>query len=257
MNPTNTYFFGAMNLMSTSSIVKKLSIAAGAAFIALGTGGGAQAIELINNGGFEAGNFTNWSVTNNGSGGCDTDWMVNSTGQTGCLPLSPATEGANAAYNSFDGNGPQEFRLEQTFFVPNNIASAALSWFDQAVWNLTFGASLDREFRVDILASSGTVNVFSQIFEAGTSAQYDWTARLADVTSILQANEGQTLTLAFSNIIPQAFTGPGGFGLDQVSLDVTTSEPESVPEPASVLGLLAVGALGAGSARKRQQSQKA
>ncbi|MCP2732091.1 PEP-CTERM sorting domain-containing protein [Limnofasciculus baicalensis] len=240
--------------MSTSTLLKKLSMAAaGAAFVALGVGSTAQAAELINNGGFETGDFTNWSVTNNGSGGCDTDWHVNATGYTGCNLLSPATEGTFAAYNSFEGDGPQQFRLEQTFFVPNNITSAVLSWADEA--NMFIFSVLNREFQVDLVTSSGSVNIFSQIFQRGPR-QYAWTARLADVTSILQANQGQSVTLAFTNIIPEQFSGPGGFGLDKVSLDVTTGESQSVPEPASVLGLLGLGGLGAASSLKRKLQGK-
>lgn len=107
---------------------------------------------------------------------------------------------------------------------------------------LYYGASIDRHFRVDLFTDNDVFNVFDLKFEAGTQSQYDWTARSVDVTSFLQANLGEEVTLAFSNHIPELFSGPAGFGLDDVSLEVTT---QSVPEPGTMaaLGLVALGGL--------------
>ncbi|WP_413165528.1 PEP-CTERM sorting domain-containing protein [Capilliphycus salinus ALCB114379] len=230
----------------TTNFLKKLSIATvSTAAISLSFLGAnpAQAANLINNGGFETGNLTDWSVTNNGSGGCDTDWNVNSTGTTGCFGRQSATEGTYAAYNSFDGDGPQEFRLEQSFSIAENVESAILSWSDTAVTQI-FG-SLDRHFRVDLFTDSDVFNVFDLAFEAGTVGEYNWTARSFDVTSFLQANIGKEVTLAFSNQIPQSFSGPAGFGLDNIALNVEFQESQAVPEPGTIaaLGLIGLGGL--------------
>ena len=215
----------------------------------------AQAADIVKNGGFATGDFTDWSVTQNGNRGCDSDWQVNATGNTGCRRL--AVGDGNAAYNSFDGDGPQTFRLSQLIDIDTNIESAVLSWQDTHNIRISSNAQ-QREFSIDLFDSSGTnliANLHSQLFGSGTHNQ-DWTSRSVDVTSILSAHEGQQLTLAFSNFIPQRFTGPAGFGLDSVSLEVAASE--SVPESTSLLGILSVSGIGAASfKRKFAKSKKA
>lgn len=55
-------------------------------------------------------------------------------------------------------------------------------------------------------------------------------------------------------------TADNGFGAASVTVSnfhAPESEPESVPEPASILGLMTVGALGVGSALKRRKKQAA
>jgi hypothetical protein len=212
--------------------------------------GSAQAapVELLTNGGFETGDFTGWTASTNGSGSCDTDWNVSAVGgssATGCTgtgffgfsaPGAP-TEGSFAAYNSFDGDGPQTFTLSQDFTVMSGPTT--VSWSDTASWDLnSFGATLDRTFSVDVYDGGALVgNIFSLDILAGTFSEYDWTSRSIDITSLLSGYEGQTLALQFSNFIPENFSGPAGFGLDGVSLT-------AVPIPAAVwlfgsgLGLL-------------------
>ena len=236
------------------NLLNKLTIIVAGVVVSFATisANAAQATNIVKNGGFETGDFTDWSVTQNGNGGCDSDWHINSTGNTGCVNVSPVTDGNFAAYNSFDGNGPQTFRLSQLIDVGTNIGSAILSWQD--THNILWPIPQPREFSVDLFDSSGTnliANVYSQLFNQGNQ---DWTSREVDLTSIFSANEGEQLTLAFSNFIPQNFTGPAGFGLDSVSLEVT--EGQSVPEPASVLGILAVSSFGAASLKSKLAKAK-
>ncbi|MGR9053198.1 MAG: hypothetical protein ACU84J_11160, partial [Gammaproteobacteria bacterium] len=118
----------------------------------------AEAVELLINGNFETGDFSGWTATANGTGGCDTDWNVSSIGgstATGCqpgvfggnFPGAPG-EGTFSAYNSFDGDAPQQFRLTQSFVVPVNIGNATLSWIETYNVDLTAGATTTRSFTV-------------------------------------------------------------------------------------------------------------
>jgi len=202
-------------------MIKKQNFIALALFLAFPIYAMTAQASLINNGGFETGDFTGWVVTTNGSGGCDTDWNVSDTGTaTGCTAVADPIEGIYAAFNSLDGNGPQTFRLEQAFLVPMDISSAEISWADTAIWNVGGTA---RTFTVDLL---GTSNIFTKSF-VGTGTQ-DWTTRSFDLTTILQDNEGMMLSLAFTMNIPQVFTGPAGFGLDSVALNAVVPVPAAV-----------------------------
>jgi MYXO-CTERM domain-containing protein len=168
---------------------------------------------------------------------------VNGTGETGCISVSTPIVGSLAAYNSFDGDGPQTFWLKQSIVVPNQVTSATLSWWDTAAWNIISGPSIqNRTFSIDLYDGSNSLlgTLFQLTLTAGTTGAYGWTARSADATALLAAHGGETVTLAASNIIPQTFTGGAGFGADDFSLQVTTAP---APEPGG-MALLATGVLG-------------
>lgn len=197
----------------------------------------ATAAELLINGDFETGDLTGWTTTANGNVGCDMDWNISNVGgsvATGCQPGFTGTfpgapgSGDYAAYNSFDGN-PQQFRLTQSFVVPSNISSATLSWIETYNIDLSFGGlgSSLRGFTVELSDATdttvyGVINT-QTIGDVAGVVEIDWTAFNNDITALLNAHAGETVTLAFTNIIPEASTGPGGFGLDRVSLDVAVS----------------------------------
>lgn len=227
-----------------------------AGLVVLGVPATAWPLEILANGGFEAGVFSPWTRTLLGAGSCDTDWTLCTSGAaSGCIGFAPygsfvsPVEGRFAAYNSFDGNGPQTFRLQQAVIVPTGVASATLQWTQAVGIGNAGSGGLPRTFLVQILdatASSVLATVDSQSYPPGPGQTLfqDWNARTFDVTAVLQSLEGATIRLAFSNVIPQSFTGPASFALDAVSLDV-----QLVPEPGSAL-LLGSGLLGIGSARR-------
>ena len=183
----------------------------------------AWAGDLITNGGFESG-LTGWTATSLGSSNCNTDWNAGTSGTaTGCLNPGNPYAGTYAAYSSFDGPGPLVYRLRQTISVPSSVTGAQLSWA-QAL-NMSYNGTA-RTFSVNILDASlnplGTVYSLS-VPTGGYVA--GWTRQSADVSSLLAANAGKTLVVEFALTVPQTYTGPGGFGLDQVSLVVTQAVP--------------------------------
>jgi hypothetical protein len=206
-------------------------------------------VDLITNGGFEAGNFSGWTAVNNGvSGGCGTNnWEVNSTGHQGCTGNGTTTaapiSGSFAAFNTFDG-GAANYTLSQSFVLPESILSATLSFMDEL--HMGMSGTL-RTFRVDLYDATNTNLLFNFYLEQPSGFENQaWTTHSLDVSAALIAEAGQTVTLRFTNVIPQAFTGPAGFGLDSISLDTT------VPEPTTI-ALLGLGLFGFAAARRRKQ----
>jgi len=67
-------------------MLKKQNFIALALFLAFPIYAMTAQASLINNGGFETGDFTGWDVTTNGPGDCDTDWNVSISGSAiGCI----------------------------------------------------------------------------------------------------------------------------------------------------------------------------
>lgn len=199
--------------------------------------------ELINNGGFETGDFTGWTVTNraNGSG----SWFVDTLGTTTPLSGSPtlATGGAGTFYAVSDQTGPGTHALSQAFIVPWPVLSATLS-FDMFVNDWDAGPFIDpagldhtespnQHARVDILSSGA-----SDIFETGAGVLGNYylgvdakpnpnvfTHYSFDVTPIVGA--GGTFQLRFAEVDNQLFFN---LGVDNVSILVNP-----IPAPGAIL----------------------
>ena len=223
----------------------------------------AAPINYIANGGFESG-LAGWSTssTNSVGGGCDTAWVVGNAGTaTGCTGYVPFNQfvgpqsGNAAAYNSFDGNGPQTIRLFQTFnyTAANAASSAVLDWYDAVGFGSGYTFPQARVFNVDVTIDGQLFNVFSESFgNNGQGLFQTWQQTSLDLTQLFDDYGAGThsVTLAFSNYVPQSFTGPGSFGLDNVSLLIDTAPIQAVPEPAT-LSILGLGLAGLAFSRRR------
>ena len=205
-------------------------------------------IELVSNGGFESGNFAGWSVSNTGSGGCGVnDWTVNSAGTHGCSGLvgvMPAPSGGSfAAYNTFDGPATNTYYIAQQISVGSNVIGGSLSFLDTVRWS---GPQV-RTLSIDLFDSTNTALVANLFTQGYSAVNQGWSSKNADVTAQLLGSLGQTRTIRVSTIIPISFTGPAGFGIDNISLQARTAD---VPVPAT-LALLGLGLAGLGWKRRK------
>jgi hypothetical protein len=207
-------------------------------------------IELVTNGGFETGTFANWTVSNTGNGGCGTNaWGVNSTGAHGCSgnvgSMPTPLAGSFAAYNTFDGPATTSYFISQLINV-GSVSSASLSFLDTVRWNSFGGSDLQRTVSIDLFDAANTTLLSNLFSQSHGNVNQGWLAKGGDVTAQLAAVSNQAVTLRVSTIIPQPFTGPAGFGIDNISLLATP-----VPEPAT-LALISLGLAGLGFARQRR-----
>jgi len=255
--------------MKTSTVLKNCSrVAAGTVFVTLGilTTGTAHAAELITNGGFETG-FTGWNVSiqpgSRSTNGFFIDDADGSTPFNGQATVGPAS---GSFYAVSDQDGPGAYALTQTFIVPGAASSVILS-YDMFVndWSglgpivnpsgLDYTSIPNQHARVDILVaganpfSTNPADIVGNFYlgnDPFASNPNPYTSYSFDITSLVGA--GGSYILRFAEVDNRSFFNQG---VDNVSIDFTPLATP-VPEPASVLGLLAIGALGAGSVLKRK-----
>ena len=182
--------------------------------------------ELITNGGFEAGMLTGWYASSSNAdlgGGFDVGWNVASSAALGGGISVANPVGSYAAYESFDGSGPKTRTLTQGFVVPESVSQAALSFSDSWYATTFHGGTLPRLFDAYLIDGSDTFDLYH--LSALNASPLPFALQSFDVTNFLQGREGDTVRLSFVTTIPEYGTGPGGFGLDNVSLLVNVPEP--------------------------------
>jgi hypothetical protein len=247
--------------MPISTMMQKLSIAtAGAALLAVGVTVKAADAASIVNGGFETGDFSGWTtVSQGGSNGNLFNTAGGSSPRSG-FAIPGASEGTRYAVT--DQGGPGSYVLFQDIFLEAGsqhqlsfdwFAQSAAPFFNPGTMN-AFGPP-NQQFRVDLVSagfsdwfnSSSSAGVLANIV-APTASPRQWTSTSFD----LSAWTGQTVRLAFREIDNQGYFQAG---VDNVKISSTPTQ--AVPEPASTLGLMAFGAIGAGSMLKRKQQKSA
>ncbi len=169
--------------------------------------------QLVTNGDFEAGDASGWLVSGGLGQNCDSDWAVNATGETGCVTIGD--NASPAAYCALDGDGPKEHVLSQVVHVPSTTYAGALSFRYAATWSI-IGAG--RQLRVDFYSTDGALLSSASTLSFEGSDQRPWSAVSVDVSSTLAAHRGEDVVLYVSVVVPESFTGPGGIGIDDISL---------------------------------------
>ena len=238
-------------------LVKALAVVVASASLAV-----AAPIELVTNGDFETGDFTGWTVTNQGEG----NWLIDIPGTA--TPLSGSQTAANPAGGSFYAVTDQPFfgthSLTQTIVVP--AGSQVVISFDYFVndWGGAgpLGNVLDHNIVPTQFATADILTAGAGAFDTGAGVVanlvYDgggtpptgnaYTTFLLDITALVGG--GGTFQLRFAESDNQ---GNLNFGLDNVSVLAT---PTPVPEPGT-FGLLAAGlAAAVGSNRRRRAARR-
>lgn len=216
----------------------------------------AQAGQLLVNGGFETGNPMGWTISGVNGSGCAQNFNVGANGfASGCTGYNPIPSGfvnphsgTYAAYAAFDGSGPLNHTITQQFNLAGNYNKATVSWFDALGFGAGWSYPQARVYTVSLLNNQGTVvaDLLSTSYSQGGTFQ-SWTEHTADISAYLPAL-GTEGFLRFNLSVPQSFTGPAVFGLDDVALNAS-----QVPEPGS-LAILGVGLLGLALSRRQRKA---
>ena len=176
----------------SSCVVAALVMTLG--FVSLDVHAGPPA-NLVENGGFETGDFSPWVIVNAGSGGIvinDGTFVPPGPGEA-LAPISGNFDGV-----TFQG-GPGFHAFRQTVDVPQNVFSARLTWNDRVRNFANLYSDPNQEWRVlilDPLAIIPPYEVFST--SPGDSLlQVGPNSRSIDVTAVLQSYAGQMVELSF------------------------------------------------------------
>jgi hypothetical protein len=221
----------------------------------IGGGSEARAIEVLVNGDFETASFSGWTAGStqtspfqaalndgqnaqiaNSVSGQPAWYLRNKPAQY--FSGSPATPIDNyGAFNGFDGS-PGDLYLRQGFSIAGTLADADLS-FDFAVQSNYNGEF--RVFSINILDSAGALqtSVYSYVRPLGFLATWSPVNVALDLTSALNGLGAGNYQLEFLVDIPQSYTGPAQFAIDNISLDLLAATTAAgVPDGGPTLALL-------------------
>jgi len=128
------------------------------------------------------------------------------------------TDGSFVSVNGFDGGGPDTIEYSQDVTLP---ANAGVLIFDyRAGWDMfNFpGSTAARIFSVEIQPSGGGAALGSQVFLTANPGEVILdTGNLSSTLSLTQF-AGQSIRIVFIWTVPEDFTGPAQFQLDNVNM---------------------------------------
>lgn len=153
------------------------------------------------------------------------------------LDMISPTQGAYAVASGFDGNGPGVIEVAQDVSLPASITAVTFDY--RAAYSI--GGTLPREFRVEVQPMGGGTAMASDVILTAMP-----NSDLADSTPLsgsvdVSAFAGQDVRIAFVLDVPEPFTGPALFQLDNIGAEITPIPDIQVMPAMADFGNVAVG----------------
>lgn len=192
------------------------------------------ALTSVINGSFETGRFTGWRADFYSPDNADANYWQVSTKLSGAFGNGYALDGLYAAENAFDGIAGSRYELSQEILIPHSATQALLTWSDRIQWDMkaTGGATLARDYTVAVYPIEGSeplAVVHHESLLPDTAGDTGYVTRSVDLLEHLPELNGQVVKLVWRQNVPESFTGPAHFALDDVTLYFNTFK-EPVPE---------------------------
>ena len=197
----------------------------------------------ITNCGFESGDFTGW-----GSEDMNIFFFPLGVGPAGTnvgfsFFTSAPTEGLSSVQHGFDGDGGtgpvDTIRVWQDLSLPPGSGDLIFDY--RAAWDMTFGATLDRTFRVDIEPFGGGAALQTDTLLTAVAGQTVTDTGLQEGVIDVSSFAGSDVRISFEWDIPEDVTGPGFFELDNVLVEVNPVASATIDIPTlSGTGILAM-----------------
>ncbi len=155
---------------------------------------GAVTMETIENGGFETGDFTGWTVTDSGAGA----WVINDGTFDPIGPGEPLPP-ISGSYDALSHQpGPGLHILTEPLLIPKNVNSAVLSWADRIRNHDEVYMEHNQEWRVLLRDLAG--GFIQEVFSTNPGddlMQIGPNFRSFDLTATAKEREGEEIVVSF------------------------------------------------------------
>lgn len=171
---------------------------------------------MLANGSFETGDFTGWTVQDL----LAPYWplAVRAAGeQPWPFFVTTPTDGVFVATTGFDGDGATSgFPISIGQDVAVRGTTARLTFDYRAGWDMTFGGTAQRTFQLQIEPAGGGSPLSTTVLVTAVPNEtvMDTGNQLGQID--LSPYNGQTVFIRWTWVVPQDFTGPGMFQVDNV-----------------------------------------
>ncbi|ETR67368.1 MAG: hypothetical protein OMM_11678, partial [Candidatus Magnetoglobus multicellularis str. Araruama] len=175
----------------------------------------------INNGSFETESLEGWTIVDLSDPFIPltfTNQPTNAAHGWGPFFQIAPTDGDRAAVHGFDGSAGI-IKMYQYVYIPED--GTILSFDYRAGWNMTLGGGTKyRIFDINIESPNGTLLQNKNFLSADPSViNYD-TGLMTDSLSLAEFAQS-IIKISFDFIVPENYSGPGLFQLDNLKLNVT------------------------------------
>ncbi len=154
--------------------------------------------------------------------------------------LSAPTQGTLSAVTGFDGDGASgatsTISLFQDLTLPDGLVTLEFDY--RGAWDLTFGATIDRTFTVNVEPSGGGVPMQTDLLLTAVAGETVLDTGSTSAVIDLSDFAGDDVRISLDWFVPEDNTGPGQVEVDNVLITAIPIEnPTEIPTLSQV-GLL-------------------